>query len=284
MKLAPTTSSRTTSIGVTATPAAGATSSVAQAMPDPGASSSVQREDPFGDGRFGAGVFPGRDQLLRGLIPQQGIAASLRASNTMGNEYVHLSQSESAPFSGPSVSQARAANLIATERRRTGLPPRADLSSFVSDTMASTTRFSRHPLMPTDAVRQDALLAVLQREELMQQLQGHRRQRQQPYTSIWGQERGDNLASAMFPSSGSVAGGAASSLLQGQLQQARQVQQIQQEQQLQYQLRLRQQQLLTNQLFASTVVGHQNPGETKQDPDPRDHSDDLIAYLRLNQR
>lgn len=303
MKLAPTTNSRAASspaAGDGAAEAAGVAStramSPSQRLSVSDAAPANQREYPFGNGILGVGGIS-RNQLLGGSLSQQAEALSLRAPTNMVGGATHQSPSEGMAFANNSMLQARAANLLALESNQMGLLPQDGLGNLLCDQTGSAARFSMggafpgrpiNSLVSTDSARQNALQVMLERERLMWQLQDQQRQPQHSHSAaIPGQDMGDHLLSTLMSSNALDADTATSNLLYGQLQQARQeqqLQQVQQEQELQRHLQLRQQQqLLNNQLFAG-AVGRQNLGETKQDHDPQDGADDLLAYLRLNQR
>ena len=276
MKLAPTTAVRTAATSAAATQAM--SPSQRPPAPPPPAALASQVDDLFGNDFVDIGG-PTRSQLLGGVLPQQ-VAASLRpSSNMLGMS----AQAASGPIDDNSFLQARAANLLALERNQIGLLPREDLSSFLADpaAAAAAARFSGRAALPTrqmpamastDSVRQNALRAMMQREQLMQQFQAQQRQLQQlqqPLSSRLGPGTPEDLLlRTLAPANMSGADAIAT-------------------------LRLRQLQDAQRQVYAAAaaarVVGphaavRQNLGEAKQDPDPPDALDDLVAYLRQNRR
>ena len=135
-----------------------------------------------------------------------------------------------------------------------------------------------HSLAVADSVRQDALLAMLQREELMRQLQVQQRQIQQHQQQFGG----DHIASNLLSFTGRLGADGTADFMSrhGLLHEARQARLLQNEQLLQ------QQEILANQLLAIRAARQRNLGETKQqDLDPHDDNNDLLtSQRRLNQR
>ena len=309
MKLAPTTNTK-----AVASPAAGGGPAAAAGVASTQAMSPSQRpsapvEAPgtnsresqflnrFGNDILGVGGRSGREQLLGGSLSEQAAALSARTSTNMLGGVTHQSQSEGMALADHSILQSRAANLLALQRNQMGLLPRDGFGGFLSDQAGSAARLSvrgafhdqhsLNSLASADPARQDALQVILQREQLIRQLQDQQRQPQHPLSAIPRQDMGNHLLNTLMSSNVPDSDTATSTQLYRQLQQVRQEQQLhqqmQQEQELHRYLQLRRQQLVNNQL-STGVTGRQNLGEAKQDLDPQDGTDDLMAYLRLNQR